>query len=156
MYCNTEIEIVRNSKHVQYILAIDRSIQIKGCLLNDIKHCFYKSINMKLVECLYCIILLFILFVLNIFQLQLRYQPETIFTQTKDQQIQHLSNTRFSTDLHIFTNAGRWAVVVIESRSCLFDCLLALLTFSYSPTRATTEIAVEGDELKKLKEVKTL
>ena len=43
-------------------------------------------------------------------------------------------------------------VVVIESKSCL----LALPTFSYSPTRATRDIVVEGDELEKLEEVITL
>ena len=34
--------------------------------------------------------------------------------------------------------------------------LLDLLTFSYSPTRATRDIVVEGNELKELVEVKTL
>ena len=49
---------------------------------------------------------------------------------------------------------------VIESKSCLLDCLIACLldlpTFSYSPTRATRDIVVEGNELEELEEVKTL
>ena len=52
----------------------------------------------------------------------------------------------------LFTTAARWAVVVIESKSCL----LALPTFSYSPTRATRDIVVEGNELDELEEVKTI
>ena len=35
----------------------------------------------------------------------------------------------------------------------LIDCLLALPTFSYSPTRATRDIVVEGDELEEVKTV---
>ena len=50
----------------------------------------------------------------------------------------------------LFTTAARWAVVVIESKSCL----LALPTFSYSPTRATRDIVVEGDELEEVKTIK--
>ena len=44
---------------------------------------------------------------------------------------------------------------VIESK-CLLDPLIALPTFSYSPTRATRDIVIEGDELDELKEVKTI
>ena len=52
----------------------------------------------------------------------------------------------------IFTSAARWAAVVIESKVCLID----LLTFSYSPTRASRDIVVEGNELEELEEVKIL
>ena len=55
----------------------------------------------------------------------------------------------------LFTTAARWRVVVIESKSCLLDCLLDLPTFSYIPTKATRDIVVEGDELDVLEEVKT-
>ena len=51
-----------------------------------------------------------------------------------------------------FTTAAHWVVVVIESKNLLLD----LLTFSYSPTRATRDIVVEGNELEELEEVKTL
>ena len=51
--------------------------------------------------------------------------------------------------LHVFTTAARLAVVVIESKSCL----LALPTFSYSPTRAPRDIVVEGNELEEMKTV---
>ena len=44
----------------------------------------------------------------------------------------------------IFTTAACWAVVIIESKSCLLD----LPTFSYSPTRASEDIVLEGHELK--------
>ena len=47
-----------------------------------------------------------------------------------------------------FTTAARWAVVVIESK-----ILLAVPTFSYSPTRAPRDIVVEGDELEEMKTV---
>ena len=40
----------------------------------------------------------------------------------------------------------------IESKGCLID----LPNFSYSPTRATRDIVVEGNELEELEEVKTL
>ena len=52
----------------------------------------------------------------------------------------------------IFTTAARWAVGVIESK-WLIDWLLYPL-FSYSPTRATRDIVVEGNELEELEEVK--
>ena len=52
----------------------------------------------------------------------------------------------------LFTTAARWRVVVIESKSCLLD----LPTFSYSPTTATRDIIVEGDELDVLEEAKTI
>ena len=48
------------------------------------------------------------------------------------------------------TTAARWAVVVIESKSCLID----LPTFSYSPTRATKNIIVESHELEEVKTIK--
>ena len=57
---------------------------------------------------------------------------------------------------HLFTTAARWAVVVIESKSCLIDCLIDLPTFSQCPTRATRDIVVEGDMLDELEEVITL
>ena len=57
--------------------------------------------------------------------------------------------------LYVFTTAARWAVVVIESKSCLLacllDCLLDLPTFSYSPTIATRDIVDELDEVDEIK-----
>ena len=50
----------------------------------------------------------------------------------------------------LFMTAARWAVVVIES-TCLLDPLIALPTFSCSPTRATRDIVVEGDEIEEVK-----
>ena len=41
----------------------------------------------------------------------------------------------------------------VKESKCLLDPLIALPTFSYSPTRATRDIVVEGNELE---EVKTL
>ena len=55
-----------------------------------------------------------------------------------------------------FTTAARWAAVVIESKNSLIDCLIVLPTFSYSPSRATRDIVVEGNDLEELEEVKTL
>ena len=51
--------------------------------------------------------------------------------------------------------ATRWAVIVMESKT-LLDCLIDLPTFSYSSTRATRDIVVEGDMLDELEEVITL
>ena len=52
----------------------------------------------------------------------------------------------------IFTTIAHLAVVVIESKNCLID----LPTFSYSPTRTTRDIVMEGNELEEIEEIKTL
>ena len=50
--------------------------------------------------------------------------------------------------------SGRHRVKILPA--CLIDWLIALPTFSYSRTRATRDIIVEGDELEELEEVKTI
>ena len=51
--------------------------------------------------------------------------------------------------LHTFSQP----LPVIEPK-CLLGPLIALPTFSYSPTRATRDIVMEGDELEEVKTIK--